>query len=471
MVMLTMLSTFKRQNKGLEQLGWQSTLVIVLVGLLVRFGCSWADVKLWPDSGAYITSAQALLSGDLSTFYPERTPGIPLLIAGLMRLLNVQPVTISGEAEPWMSWFVVLQSGFGILSGLLVAWTVTTLFSNRRWGFIAGLMAVLLPDIILYEHSILSESLYAVAMALLAFGIARCRLAMPEANAHDEHASTRQQWLIAIVRGSLLGALLTLCIWTRAIAIPVALVLGVVLLFQKRWRVLVVMASWLVLTVGTWVVFHQQVHGVTTYAASGGLNQLYKVIDFVELPPKSDAATQGFYQQLIKARGKFPYFRTYEAVNDAHLLSYWAEKEKRPYWQSYLEHDALARQLANYSMQQHPIAYVQRTIGEFSKLLVANTPWDKENVIWWPLLIVGGTGFMVRAAEQYQQSGRSFQALLSSPALWLLLILAVHLTVYPLVTVSDSRYRIPLEVLLLIGIPAWFIWPTFGKSMEQVNGI
>jgi peroxiredoxin Q/BCP len=425
-------------------LGWQAVGLIVAVGILGRLGCSWADIKLWPDSSAYITSAQALLTGDFAAYFPERTPGLPLLLAGLMALFGgPQTAVTAGQLPIWVTLFIGLQAAFGVTSGLLVAFTTTHLTGRRVAGLTAGLVAVCLPDVILYEHSLLSESLYTLALCLLTFALVRYRLTQRE--------STRAS---ALWRGSLLGAILTLCIWTRAIALPVAIALGLIMAAQRRWPALLVTAAWLTLTVGGWVVFHQNVHEVATYAASGGLNQLYKVVDFIELPPQANAQARSFYQQVRSARALFPAHATYEAVNQGHLMAYWAEKGARPYWQSYLAHDAQASNIAQYSALKNPWAYLQSTAKECWRLLTLNTPWDTNNLVWWPLLALGSLGLYTQC---YRLRTAPCANVLASPTLWLTVIILAHLALYPCITVSDARYRIPLEVLLILGSAYLFV--------------
>jgi hypothetical protein len=87
-------------------------------------------------------------------------------------------------------------------------------------------------------------------------------------------------------------------------------------------------------------------------------------------------------------------------------------------------------------MLSNPVQTIGVTLREFWHLVVSPTEWDPEARIWSVLFWLGLLGMAVRARQ---------------PETRLLMLLTIsQLMLYPLLTVCDGRYRIPLEPVFLV---------------------
>jgi len=129
-------------------LWWQSRL-----GEGVRFG--------FPDSESYWVLAQSIVRGEPYQFgSPDtrvfRTPGYPLLLAGLFRLIGDDPPVIFARG---------LSAVLGTLAVAGVYWLARQLF-DRRAATIALLMATVYPGAIAMSVVVLSEAPFCALMLL-----------------------------------------------------------------------------------------------------------------------------------------------------------------------------------------------------------------------------------------------------------------------------------------------------------------
>lgn len=140
--------------------------VVLLVGVAVRilFAAS-APVLLQGDSETYLGPALDLVRGEGFDLSIKRTPGYPLLIAGVFRLWGEDLYALA-----------TVQHALGLATAAL-AFILTRQFAGRGAALAAGLMTALAGNLLVYERMVMTESLFATALAaavtLLALGVQR----------------------------------------------------------------------------------------------------------------------------------------------------------------------------------------------------------------------------------------------------------------------------------------------------------
>lgn len=393
-------------------------LWIALTALTARFLCSGVEMQIWVDSRAYLASAQALLEGRWADFSVERTPGYPLfLIAHTLLLKAFSPQASEAMLANAVG---ITQALLGVLTALLSADIAYKIFRKPALGVVVGLLTALAPNLILAEHTLLTETLYTFSLML-----------------------TLWFWLRTDQRPSTTGLLITglaaaWLIWVRPVGIILPVIAGWCLWRRTRqWKPLAFLAPPVLLAVLLWVGFQAKFHDYLGLTAGGGLNQLYKTVSFVQY----ERPTHSQFKQVLAERSKlYPPGGQFEAVNDTHVLHAMAEKGKRPYWQIYLEDDRTARAISMEAITTRPFLYAAITLQEAWKLLTETTPWDGRLVFWLPLLLLAVVGsawlWRHRAVHPRYQ--------------FLLAVLWGHLALYPILTVCTARYRVPFEPLFII---------------------
>jgi len=452
--------------------------IIFGVALLLRFLLSGIETTLWVDSYTYLKTAEAFASGDWVQAHIDRTPGYPLLIAFVSLLVRQDNL-------------VSILAGINALLGALIPVLVYRLswriFGQGPLAFVTGLIAAVLPMPIQYEHSVLSETLYSFSILLYCEWLLRCLNKPWQAIG----------WLI-------LGLLAGWLMWIRFIGSAVFLATLVTLRnlpdFSLK-RVSLYVLGWGILIV-SWVGFNAGVHQAPIFSAGSGANQLYKTIDWVNWKSPLESP---YKQTLYERVNANPPGRAYRAVNDVHVLMMQSPSNKQvPYSELYLKHDNSARQISQEAMWDHPIQYLVITVKECFKLFTSPDGWDPYFLIGLPLillsliglvfcyhwklktpiadkillgtlggLIVFNVGDKVLQYATHLTFLNVFQwitlpmLLMVVVMLWLMnrlqpedehswaayalgLIVIAHGLLIPILTISDSRYRTPLEPLMLL---------------------
>lgn len=456
----------------LKQMG-----ILFGVALLFRFFLSGIDTTLWVDSYSYLKTAEALVTGNWVHTHIDRTPGYPLLIA-LVSILTGPKTLVPALAG--------INAFLGALIPIFVYRLSWRIFGQAPLAFVTGLLAAVLPMPVQYEHSVLSETLYSFSLLLYAEWLLRCL--------------NRPGQLIGWGVLGLLGGWL---MWVRPVGCA-ALIATLVLLcnfpaFTLK-RLIVLLASWGIFLV-SWIGFNAGVHQAPIFSAGSGANQLYKTIQWVNWtsPPQ---AYKEHLQRRVEAN---PSDFAYRAVNDVHVQMMQAPQNQGiPYTKLYLQHDTAARQVSNEAMWLHPIQYFVITVQEGFKLWITPDGWDPYHLIGYPFILLGLIGlcfcyhwkvrtplldkillgafglFMVlNVTDQGLRQifhiafPEAIQAL-SMPIflmvllmLWFMnrltpedehswsayalgLLVIAHSLLTPISSISDSRYRVPLEPLLLL---------------------
>ena len=138
-------------------------LLILTVALALRLGAGvwWqarlpaGDKFLFADSLSYWSLARQIADGgayqyDSPDYRVFRTPGYPLLLAGLFRVFG---------GEPPVMWARALSAAWGTLAVGLVGWWTTQLFDARA-GRVAGWIAALYPGSASMGALVLSEATF-----------------------------------------------------------------------------------------------------------------------------------------------------------------------------------------------------------------------------------------------------------------------------------------------------------------------
>jgi 4-amino-4-deoxy-L-arabinose transferase-like glycosyltransferase len=153
-------SSFTPMMPRLTSTAW-AWIVIVLASICIRLGAAvWWESRLPPgenfyfgDSDTYWVLGQAVARGDPYQYLsPERTifrtPGYPLLLAGLFRLLGTDAPVMAARA---------LSALFGGAAVAVLGWWTTRLFGARA-GLIAGVLAMLYPGAVAMGAFVLAEA-------------------------------------------------------------------------------------------------------------------------------------------------------------------------------------------------------------------------------------------------------------------------------------------------------------------------
>lgn len=224
-------------------------LVAMLLIALVAFGLRSAFAFRVPafvtkDSVEYVEPALALVDGGTFALAQRRTPVYPIMMAGSVALFGRDLLAIT---------FAQHLLGIGTA---LFTYGIGRLTFGRAAGLLAGLGAALSSPLLIYEHYLITESVFTffliLAMLLLVAGLKRERLAY-------------------FAFG---GLALGLAALTRPVgqAVLVALPLAAIFVF-RRWRPSIMACALaggcFALLVVPWAIRNQVVYGTAAAASTG----------------------------------------------------------------------------------------------------------------------------------------------------------------------------------------------------------
>lgn len=315
-----------------------SAVVLVALGLRLAFFFRVPPLLVLNDSASYALPALDLLQG--VGFAPElkRPPLYPLFLAAGFGFFGED---LRGP--------LLLQHLLGVLASGL-AYALAARLWGRPAGVLAGLLTAFNGDLVVVEHSILSESLFAALLAAALLASTKVRGARPA------------RW--ATVAGVLLG----LAALTRPSALALAPPLAVMLAWPvpgPRRRCALVGAALLFGCVGTvlpWMVRNQVVHG--TFAIASGLGEA--------LISRTRHHDRAFGADVYTSRGAEP-----RAASDDQLARArsWVYRQlartdevdviflglRQEFGLSQRDADRLLREVAVRGIQQDPIRYLRAT--------------------------------------------------------------------------------------------------------------
>ncbi|MFN0071869.1 MAG: ArnT family glycosyltransferase [Chloroflexota bacterium] len=138
-------------------------ITVIAVALSVRLDLmTRIPVFVSKDSQSYFLPAWDLVHGDAFVLGLRRTPGYPLFLALVQRMLG-----------PELQSVVIAQHLLGVATAALTCLLGRSIFGSLA-GLVAGLLVALSAPLIIYEHYVLTESLFTFALtgAMLVFVMA-----------------------------------------------------------------------------------------------------------------------------------------------------------------------------------------------------------------------------------------------------------------------------------------------------------
>ena len=274
-------------------------VVVLLIGGAVRvlLACASAGI-LWPDSPAYLNSAEAIATS--FNFRPHeiyRTPGYPAFLALFFWLFGVSHTT--GYLIQWA------QQGLGLVSTALV-FLIAQRVLSQRGATIAALLFTLFPTELYYELVVQTEAFF---IPLFLGGVwSFLYLASPHTTQHSLRRLITQFFLFG-----LLCAAITL---VRPIARPLFIIALLAILLTHRKRVVLPSLSAVVgfmLLVLPWMNVNRTTYGFFGISTDFGLNLFHKVYDVAELRPVERSKFKNVKQKFTKFEKEHDiiYFRVY----------------------------------------------------------------------------------------------------------------------------------------------------------------
>ena|SRR5215211_7019963 len=279
---------------GDERLHW--ALGLGALALLVRFPFLFGHHVVAPGDAPYFLNVLARgLYNDL--YFPNHywTPGYPAFEA----LLIVLP----GRAEDAI---VVAQHllGVALVDGvLLAAWR----YFGKPAAILAAGLAALTPVMVVLEHTLLPDFLFAVALPAGAVALAEAVRREPP------------DWRLLALAGALFGA----CAWIKPIgqALLIAAPIALVLVTRSLRSVLhgsAIATLALVLTIAPWIVHNAIDHDFPAMSIQGGQTLFVRVYELDKTPLPGDSADGRFARRVQDRieRGKEDERLHYAVVRD-----------------------------------------------------------------------------------------------------------------------------------------------------------
>ncbi|MEB3286766.1 MAG: hypothetical protein VKJ04_04630 [Vampirovibrionales bacterium] len=419
-----------------------SLLLLILLALLLRFFCSGMRVFVSADSLAYLNSAQALLTGTYHETYIERTPGYIILLTLLQGLGSLFYGELSQSV--FQKLLLLFQSLLGLCNIVLFAVIARRLLGNPLWALLAALLLALSPELLLYEHAMLSETLYTNCLLVLFWGLSV---------AFDQKPLSALLLLFLSVLSGLL-------MWVKPVAVSALACVGCWLWLSsksrqptKRLQPLLFYGFGILLCVFPWMLFNATQHNAFVFSAGQGANQLYKMIDFVDWSTPVHNATD--FDMAYKDRLRFrvaqhPAGETYNAVNDMHVVMDQEAKRQPDYSTIYLAHNEAAGKIAWQAILNNPLAWLWVSACQWVDFffkppapIVAKVPLFS---LW---AVASFQAYQVLASLALLGVGLSYFRR-DWPVLFSGAIIFSHSLLYALTTLSDARYRLPLTPFFIL---------------------
>jgi 4-amino-4-deoxy-L-arabinose transferase-like glycosyltransferase len=262
-----------RSRRLIERLGSASAArwaaALAGLALIVRLPLIFNDfsTSTFSDSGTYTSVADQLLAGHGFVTDLNRTPGYPLLIAALKLLPG--PTTTA---------VVVAQH---LLGAALVAavFLVGDRYFGRLPAVLAALITALAPSMMMVEHAVLPDFLFAIA--LLAGSVA-----LIEGMSED---GVRLPLLALAGAAFGVAALIKPNGQALVVVAPLAL-LFITRSWYRAWRGILAATGAMVLVVTPWLVYNWAEYGHPVLTDQGGIALWYRVFDQDKLAIPTDTA-------------------------------------------------------------------------------------------------------------------------------------------------------------------------------------
>jgi 4-amino-4-deoxy-L-arabinose transferase-like glycosyltransferase len=411
--------------------------LILIVAFALRLGAAyWWESRLtegqqfaFGDSESYWVLGGQIARGEPYQFGHGqakifRTPGYPIVLAGLYRIAGGEPPVI---------WARILGALFGTLTVGGVIWLTKTLFSIRA-AIVAGVMATLYPGAIGMSTFVLSEAPFCPLMlAQIIVWVAAARCECPKRAAG-----------LAFVAGSIAG-IATLIRPSWLLFTPFAIGIAWTFFGQRKRQLLIAVAMTigLMLAMAPWWVRNYGITGKLTLTTTQFGASLY---DGWREDANGDSDmrfVEHFYQEQLRADAKDP-----ASANGSF--------EERL--------DARMRSAAIDWARHHRIRVVQLAGIKFLRIW---SPWPNSDTMQgWTFrlaILLGYTPLILLAiagAIRFVQRGWPYT---------LCVVPAIYFTCLHMIFVGSIRYRQP-AMLVLIVLAAGFVdawWQTRERHGEQ----
>lgn len=371
--------------------------------------------------------ASSLASGNGFTLDGARiwnqSLGYPLFLAPFLRLFGASlPVVL------------ILNMVLGCVTTGLVYLLARLLYAGRRVALLAGLLAAVYPDLLLYTGLCASENLLIpLALGMVCAGV--------------------YQWRRAWLGGMVCGLLAALAATTKAQVIFLVPVLPLFWLISRRqWLVTSVcaaVAGVVVLMLWTLYNYRQSGHFVPFAAVAGetfmdGNNPAARGVPsgITTLPAIEETGMHPVEKDQLKMRYALDFIREHPGAY-AKLLSLKLFRSALPARDFVFEAGGHSR--------------------FFGRMVSAVVPTLFNLILYIGLLVALWTGLPFRRREE--TSGLKSQPSSLSPAWWLTLLVVGMMTLMQLIFFAYSRYRLPFLCILLPSVA--FGWGIGEKSFAK----
>ncbi|MFN8522987.1 MAG: glycosyltransferase family 39 protein [Chloroflexota bacterium] len=222
-----------------------AVVVIIVVALAIRAAFVFrVPVYVTKDSLEYVEPALKLIAGGGLDLPQRRTPAYPVFMAASFALIGKDLLSVA-----------IAQHLLGVGTAV-AAFAIGRLAYGRLAGLVAGLLTALAAPLIIYEHYLITEALFAFllvsAVAILV-------------------AAARARSTVGFAAG---GVVLGLASLTRPVGQAVLVVVPfALLLILPRWKPVIkasiAAAACFALVVVPWAIRNQLVYGTATAASTG----------------------------------------------------------------------------------------------------------------------------------------------------------------------------------------------------------
>lgn len=441
--------------------------VIVVVGVVVRALLMMvSDGILWPDSGIFYYTAQALLNGRLLEHDAFRTALYPVFLSAFLRFGDTPQVGVA---------IIGAQHALGVAAAVLFY-----LVGRRAFTPLVALGGALLFSVhtieLFYEDCVLSEVLFVFALSVVLWAMV--------------HLANRPTWLAPVGMGVLCGVLTLVRPVAQGFAICVAPIL-----FMSGRRApraafsAVAVAAVTLAVLAPWMSINKHEYGFWGVSIGRGLGLFTRVFEIDQLPPPAET--------------QYPEVRE---VFDAGVPGRWGANNVRDELNykrghAYREVDESMFGFAMEAVAEHPLEFAANSVREWAIQLGGSLQGARScRSIDGAYLCSGRTeGFSLPAFPNAARPGRrTLRSLLVSyvtkgyvrmpvvlaiallgvlsyfsdarrrtPAGWLLALTIAYYTLIPaMLEWPQDRYRLPVDALLFM-FAAWGLRAMFGLAGQR----
>ena len=424
-------------------------LVLALACMSIRLVLSvfWKPT-MWGDTPTYVAMAEYIKSWDFSGYLAVRPPGYPLLL--LLGGLDFRAI--------WL-----IQSFLGIGISVMLYSLTYDQTRSRPWAFAAGLSYSLSINGLLFEASILTETLSTFLLMLSVWLVIRAL--RPTRHHLLWHGSAATVAAFAALTRPLLLFLGPLCLlvllrsWS-GVRLPLAPRLKRAVAFAVPW----------ILLVGGWSLFNLvkvDYFGVTTL---GGYNLTHHTGAFIELAPQRYATIKRVY--LRHRDQQMAAFGTYR--NTINVAVWDLLKETGL---SYVDMSRTLSRMSLELMAAHPYLYLKSVTQAWIPFWTQNfyfvadpRPGLQQRVWWlerWVLVSAGSIFLALSLNALYSLTGGRRTKPISNHALLPIAVVVVGSLAQALGEFGEpERNSIPFQPLILLVVVVW-LHSTFHRARPK----